>query len=616
MSPLVRRSLAAAAVGAVFAMVLSGCGLIGSSATAVCHEQLDGQSVARRWNEQLLDAIRRDTPAPTVHARNLFHTSAAMWDAWAMYDADGNEAGSTQLFVEERVPASSAQVDEQAREVSISYAAYTLLSHRYRNAVGGAESLDQFDAELSRQCLDVPDPDSDLGEAAQRGVDIAQTLLDETLDDGSFELDGYLDLSYVAASPPLVVGEPGVGDGALPDSWQPLQLAEAITQNEQVQVQPLQFFIGPHWGSVTPFALEPSNGLPIDPGTPPLFDTDPSAYVAAAVEVINYQQTLDTNATDRGDYGPAAIGNNSLGANDGEGFASNPITGEPYAPNELYTADFGRVVAEFWADGPSSETPPGHWNTVANDVSDHPDVGFQLQGEGAVLERLEWDVKLYLSLNGAMHDAAIAAWGAKREYDSARPITAIRYLAGLGQSSEPEQPSYHADGLPLVDGMIELVTNETSTDRHAGLSPGTIAIRGWAGHSELHDNIDEIAWIDGETWVPYQLDTFVTPSFPGYISGHSAFSRAGAEVLTEFTGSAFFPGGLGEWTAEPGWLRFDEGPDVPVTLQWATYSDAADQAGESRLYGGIHIAADDLDGRRVGAAVGQQAFSRALSLFS
>src|SRR5207244_10683290 len=43
-------------------------------------------SVPRRWNEALLDAIRRALPAPTVHARNLFHTSAAMWDAWAVYD--------------------------------------------------------------------------------------------------------------------------------------------------------------------------------------------------------------------------------------------------------------------------------------------------------------------------------------------------------------------------------------------------------------------------------------------------------------------------------------------------------------------------------------------------
>lgn len=607
-----RTPVACAAVALASCLALTSCGLVTSNAVAVCHGDLDGQSVARRWNEQLLGAIRRDTPAPTVHARNLFHTSAAMWDAWAMYESTGS-----QLFSNLRLSVPADGVDVQAQEVTVSYAAHTVLSHRYRNAVGGAESIADFDAELTLQCLEVPSPEKvgDLADPARRGIELAQTIIDSTIDDGSFELDGYLDLSYVAANPPLVVAEPGVGT-AHPDRWQPLQLAEAITQNEQVQVQPLQFFIGPHWGSVTPFSLDASDGLPIDPGSPPLFETDPQAYINAAVEVIRYQQTLDTSMDQTHDYGPASIGNNTLGTNDGVGHEMNPSTGEPYQANDIATSDFGRVVAEFWADGPSSETPPGHWNTVANEVSDHPELVRQIRGTGATLDRLEWDVKLYLAMNGAMHDAAIAAWGAKRVYDSSRPITAIRSLAGLGQSSDPSLASYHPSGLPLIDGQIELVTEQTSTTRHAGLTPGTVAIRAWAGHGELHGNVDEIAWIDGQTWVPYQLDTFVTPSFPGYISGHSAFSRAGAEVLTEFTGSAFFPGGLGHWTAEPGWLRFDDGPSESVQLQWATYRDAADQAGESRLYGGIHIAADDVDGRVVGETCGQLAVARAFELFA
>jgi hypothetical protein len=112
--------------------------------------------------------------------------------------------------------------------------------------------------------------------------------------------------------------------------------------------------------------------------------------------------------------------------------------------------------------------------------------------------------------------------------------------------------------------------------------------------------------------VPYQLDTFVSPAFPGYISGHSAFSRAAAEVLTLLTGSPFFPGGLGEYhfTANE-YLRFEVGPTTDVTLQWATYYDAADQAGLSRIFGGIHPAIDDFNGRRVGAQVGLTAFLKA-----
>ena len=77
-------------------------------------------SVARRWDAALLDAIRRALPAPTVHARNLFHTSAAMWDAWAAYDP--NASG---YFVTEKHSASDVAA---ARDEAISYAAYRVLT--------------------------------------------------------------------------------------------------------------------------------------------------------------------------------------------------------------------------------------------------------------------------------------------------------------------------------------------------------------------------------------------------------------------------------------------------------------------------------------------------------
>jgi len=112
-------------------------------------------------------------------------------------------------------------------------------------------------------------------------------------------------------------------------------------------------------------------------------------------------------------------------------------------------------------------------------------------------------------------------------------------------------------------------------------------------------------------WVPYQAPTFVTPAFAGYFSGHSTFSRAAAEVLTGFTGSEFFPGGLAAWTVPAGSLKFEAGPSTDVVLEWATYFDASDQAGISRLYGGIHISADDLTGRSVGAECGQAAWATA-----
>ena len=116
--------------------------------------------------------------------------------------------------------------------------------------------------------------------------------------------------------------------------------------------------------------------------------------------------------------------------------------------------------------------------------------------------------------------------------------------------------------------------------------------------------------------MPYQLPTFVTPSFQGYASGHSSFSRAAAEVMTAFTGSEYFPGGISGYTIRAGSLKFEKGPTTDIQLEWATYYDAADQAGQSRLYGGIHIQADDFNGRIIGSQCGKDAFAAAELLYA
>ena len=99
------------------------------------------------------------------------------------------------------------------------------------------------------------------------------------------------------------------------------------------------------------------------------------------------------------------------------------------------------------------------------------------------------------------------------------------------------------------------------------------------------------------------------------MSGHSTFSRASAEVLAEITGSEYFPGGLGSWTIPKDSFEFEAGPEKDVVLQWATYFDASDQAGISRLYGGIHVSADDLRGRILGSEIGIAAWQLAQGYF-
>ena len=161
--------------------------------------------------------------------------------------------------------------------------------------------------------------------------------------------------------------------------------------------------------------------------------------------------------------------------------------------------------------------------------------------------------------------------------------------------------------------------------RHAHLAGegneniGKIAIYGWRGPDFItvpETDVAGVGWILAENWWPYQRPSFVTPPFAGYVSGHSTFSRAAAELMTLLTGDEYFPGGMGEFFCPQNeFLVFEDGPSVNVTLQWATYRDASDQTSLSRIWGGIHPPADDLPGRHMGVAVGVEAFEYAEALF-
>ncbi len=581
------------------------------------------KSVARQWNEEILEAIRLDYPAPTVHSRNLFTLSAAMWDAWASYDSSGLH----QPFLSIQAPAIPAAPDslQKFREEAISYAAYRVLSSRYRLSPQAHVSLDSFRQRMSSLGYD-PDEDSlDGNSPAAVGNRIALQHLAFGWTDGANEAHAYADQTgYIPLNDPLIVSLPGT-DAQHPNLWQPLSLSHLVLQNGIVVGDSVQEFLGPNWGWVTPFALtrEHSSDVYLDPGPPPLLGTDTEQdFKDAVLELIEFQGWYDPSDGVTIDVSPGARHNNSLGTNDGQGYAVNPVTGQPYLPNLVLRADYGRILAEFWADGPDSETPPGHWNSIANAVTDHPDFSRRFEGLGAELPPLEWDVKLYFCINAALYDAAIACWDAKRKYNYVRPITMIRYMGGKGQSSDLEGPSYHQHGLPLKAGLVEVITEASTAEgeHHAHLADymGEIALLTWKGIPENpNTEIGGVGWIRAVEWMPYQRQTFVSPPFGAYTSGHSTFSRAAAEVLAAITGSAFFPGGMSSFSVKANeFLEFEVGPQEDVTLTWATYFDAADEAGISRLYGGIHVWADDLRGRIMGSDIGKSAFQKARSYFT
>lgn len=578
------------------------------------------KSVARQWNETLLRAIRTDYARPTVAARNLFHLSVALYDSWAIYDQDAKN-----YFINFKLKSQHADED---RATVMSYAAFRLISERCVKHPKHDQVIAELRGEMQRLGYDPDFTKADQETPAGAGNLVGQMLLDNFRYDGSIEDKDYETppLEYAPLNPAMIVKLPGVGGLADVNYWQPLALDMVIDQGGN----PLPTKVAPaltlHWGRLPTFALTDKDknlktGLYLDPGPPAQFNAPDEIFRDAMEQVIQYSSWLDPKDEVRVDISPASIGNNSLGKNDGHGYEANPTNRSPYQPQVVARGDYSRVLAEFWADGPTSETPPGHWNVLANYVTDRPEFHRSWMGMSQELPALEWDVKMYLTLNGALYDAAITAWGLKGYYQGSRPITGIRYLAELGQASDPALPRFDPRGLHLKPGLIELITPELTApgERFAHLvgHEGEIAVRSWKGSPKNPENeYRGVGWILASTWLPYQRPTFVTPPFPGFVSGHSTFSRSAAEVMTAITGSKFFPGGMAEFRAEKKkFLVFEDGPEETVTLQWASYYDAADQCSLSRIFGGIHGYLDDFPGRRIGSKIGRKAVARANSLF-
>jgi hypothetical protein len=216
--------------------------------------------------------------------------------------------------------------------------------------------------------------------------------------------------------------------------------------------------------------------------------------------------------------------------------------------------DQQKMIAEYWSDGTESEQAPARWSRFAQFVSARDN------------HTLDDDVKMFFALTNAMLDASIAAWDAKRAYDSVRPITAI----------------------PLV------FKDEK--------------IRAWGGPGK------GTVEMDAAQWIPYQPATFPSPSFPEFVSGESTFSAAAASILAAWTGSDRFGDSV---TIPAGSSKIEPGiaPAHPLILRWETFSDAANQAGISGLYAGTHFRRADLAGRTLGQLAAAKAWSKAESYF-
>ncbi len=365
--------------------------------------------------------------------------------------------------------------------IAISYAAYRAEVNLFPSQVALA------DAQMATLGLDPTDMSTDPTTPAGIGNLAAAAVIAFRATDGSNQY-GTLSAAGTPYSDYSGYTTPNTPTAIVdPNEWQPLSVPNASG------IYSTQKFATPFWGVVTPFAT-----------LPPFWGRGPARYPS-------WEYSVDSDLL------------------------------------LLYSATLNnttKVIADYWADSPGTQLPPGHWSRIGEFVSRRDQ------------HTQDADVKMFFALNNALLDAGIDCWLIKRAFNSERPITSIHYL---------------------YTGKI---------------------VYAWKGYGLGS------GFLDGGTWQPYQEKTVITPPFAEYVSGHSMFSAAAATVLQNFTRSDVFNFSV---TYQPGGTSIEPGiaPTEPVTLTFPTFSYAAAQAGLSRRFGGIHFPEADLDGRFAGRVMGQ-----------
>lgn len=390
------------------------------------------------------------------------------------------------------------------KELAISYAAYRAGRDLFPESPGFFQFMRQLGYQLSQDSVDIRKPEG-LANVACNAV-LATRHSDGSNQLGTMDAKGIPYSDYTGYSPSNPISRVPVDPDLIvdPDRFQPLFYSSAVFRNRFPEP-----FLGAQWTNVIPFAGPYTKEILEMMSAFPLARYGNSAYIDQARELIEISAAL---------------------------------------------SDEQKTISEYWTDGPNSELPAGHWCLFAQFVSARDS------------HTLDDDTKLFFVLSNAVFDAGIAAWEAKRQFDSVRPVTAIPYL---------------------FRGHM---------------------IRSWGGPGK------GTVLMDGSTWIPYQPSYFPSPPFPEYPSGHSTFSAAAAQILRLWAGNDNFGYST---TISHGSSKIErETPKTDITLTWPTFSSAADQAGISRRYGGLHFKSGDMAGRLLGKLVADSVWKKAVTLFT
>jgi hypothetical protein len=449
------------------------------------------KTLTTKWNQLTLDAIVATQTSPPLAARALAMVHTAMFDAWSVYDKCAISTTTAQY-----IKVADNDCSKDNRRKAFSYAAYRVLTNLFW-LVLPPEKREMF-RDLMCECKYNPD-DTTIDCVTPQGIGnmMARLTIEYRYGDGAnqygtLHLFNYADYTcYVPVNTWDKINDLSY--------WQPLRIQKSGEWK-------IQNFLVPHWGLVRPFALH--HAAQFRPGAPAVKNTP--EFFGQAADILHISECL---------------------------------------------TDKQKCIAEYWADGPGTFSPPGHWFEIAQFIAAKK--GY----------RNSDCIRLYFSLANAMLDASISCWECKHYYDAVRPVTAIREI-----------------------------NRGKKVWAWGGPGKGTIEI-------------------NGEDWMPYQPLDFVTPPFAEHVSGHSTFSRAAATVLECYTGSDEFGGctviECGSSKIEPGITPKDK-----LTIEWPTFTYAAEEAGMSRLYCGIHFQNGNQHGQKLGGQIGKYAWQKAIFYFN
>jgi hypothetical protein len=459
--------------------------------------------------------------SPPMTSRALYMITGAMYDAMTPFTSNLKPGVCS---IKERFP--SELQTENNIVIAVSNAAITVIESIFRNHKQHLEEAYEYFNEIQSS---IPSDSS----AANIGVKCGQEMIESRRRDksnefgdepGSKDSTPYGDFTnYYPVNPNQTVpGKTNCLKVRSRNHWTPL-LVPSKTGPPKAQI-----VLSPQMHLVTSFAASTDLLRTLNP--PPQLGTNTeNAYHDEIDEILGIYQNLDDRA---------------------------------------------KVIAEYWADGPDSVLPPGHWHFIAM---------FMIKKNCLSIQE---SVKLYFLQSAAALDSGILCWAAKRFYDFIRPITAIQCSKFENQTISSYIGPYQGIGRIL-----------------------------------------------GKDFQPYQNQFFVSPAFQEFCSGHSAFSTASAEVLKRFfnsdeygedviisEGKSLFepriergePGYIQGLTDRPNRGPYSRGytPASDIRLTWKTFTEASDESGFSRRYGGIHFRSGDLECRKLGRRVGEVVFQK------